>query len=41
MIIVFFVIDIYIWLKNKRFVFITIKPLFVIALLIVLARFLP
>ena len=25
--------------KNKRFVFITIKPLFVIALLIVLARF--
>lgn len=39
MIIVFFVIDIYIWLKNKRFVFITIKPLFVIALLIVLARF--
>ena len=39
--IVFFVIDIVLWIKRGKFAFITIKPLFIMALIILLVWFLP
>lgn len=40
-IIVYFIIDIILWVKRKKFAFITLKPIFVIFLFILLLVFLP